>query len=178
MGQDPRAKPPRHDRLLNVLHRRKQNWLKAVVRRFTNNLADAEDLEQDVHATTLVPGRLENVRNLQKYLYRVAKNRASRKAREAKRLQPLDEGLNESRVAGDNPSGDADLESLLTDALAKLTPREREVLMLHASTEELTYDDIAQRIGISEHAVEVHLCEAKRKVTQIFSSSGQRKAQR
>jgi RNA polymerase sigma-70 factor (ECF subfamily) len=62
-------------------------------------------------------------------------------------------------------------EDLLTEAIAALPPRCREILLLR-KFENLSHREIAHRLGIAEHTVEAQLTKALRRCEAFFLRSG------
>ena len=142
----------------------KEGWrelLRRVTRR-THAHADAEDL---LHSAWL---RLERykaqhtVENPQAFLVRTAVNIGIDDSRHD-RLLPQERG-DHAEIASDAPLQDevivarARLERV-KEGLAKLTPRTREVFLMHR-IDGMKYREIAQALGISQSAVEKHIARA------------------
>jgi RNA polymerase sigma factor (sigma-70 family) len=143
----------------------RESWrelLKRVSRR-AHGRNDAEDL---LHAAWL---RLERYRtqhtvdNAQAFLVRTAVNLGIDGMRHEQILRQAGDG-NMAEIASDAPLQDevivarARLERV-KEGLAKLTPRTREVFLMHR-IDGLKYREIAQTLGISQSAVEKHIARA------------------
>jgi RNA polymerase sigma factor (sigma-70 family) len=143
----------------------RESWralLKRVARR-ARSQSDAEDL---LHSAWL---RLERyraehaVQNPQAFLVRTAINIGIDNSRHD-RIMPQDRDDHAADIACDAPLQDevivarARLERV-KEGLAKLTPRTREVFLMHR-IDELKYREIAQALDISQSAVEKHIARA------------------
>jgi RNA polymerase sigma-70 factor (ECF subfamily) len=125
----------------------------------------AADAVQELFLRLLRTPRTD-VRNASAYLSRAADSIAIDHWRREQRAERLFEAAppDALTVADPSPSVEArlmdkDLSRDLEQALATLPPRCREVLLLH-KFEELSYAEIAQRLGISRNTVMVHLANA------------------
>jgi len=108
----------------------------------------------------------EDVRDLRSYLFRIAGNIVIDEHRRRVRVGALiDFSVALDASAPDpSPSPDAALMSAetlaeLERALSDLSPRSREVLLLH-KFEGLSYSEIADRLGIAKNTVMVHMANA------------------
>ncbi|GJL55326.1 MAG: DNA-directed RNA polymerase sigma-70 factor [Nitrospirales bacterium] len=135
---------------------------------FTKKLGSASLASEVIHETYL---RVTNIRqnlliaNPRAYLYRIANNLATDVYRKehirAKYLSP--EPLQET-VPYEAPSAEREVAgrerlALLLRAIEDLPPRCREVFMMR-KFEQMDYQDIAARLGISKNMVEKHLRKA------------------
>lgn len=126
--------------------------------------AEAEDLLQDVFlAMSTREG--DRVENIEGYLFRIAANLlARRQGREASRaaleaMLESPEGFTPERVL----MGKQEAFRVLA-AIRALPPRTREAFIFHRF-EEMTYPEIARRLGISVSAVKQLIARAIRHVT-------------
>lgn len=102
------------------------------------------------------------VRNFEAFMVRIAVNLARDEHRRNRRHISADEDLTAIADAGPLPDEIVDARQQLKAvraALSKLHPRTRQILLMHR-VEGLRYRDIAERIGISESAVEKHVAKA------------------
>jgi RNA polymerase sigma factor (sigma-70 family) len=143
----------------------REGW-RALLRRVSRRAhgrADAEDL---LHSAWL---RLERYRaehaveNPQAFLVRTAVNIGIDDTRH-ERILPQERDDRAAEIASDAPLQDevivarARLERV-KEGLTKLTPRTREVFLMHR-IEEMKYREIAAALGISQSAVEKHIARA------------------
>ena len=122
-------------------------------RRFIES--DIKDVCQEVYLRLLRFERTEVVQNPLAYLFRVAANVAHDfRLRQAQWL-PLEAGLLDEPSTEPGPEQLLDAEHRsrrLAEVLASMPPLSRAVLVLH-SQEELTYKEIAARLGVSHRIV-------------------------
>lgn len=134
------------------------------VRRATRGSQDAEDLLHSAYVR-LERYRAENkVDNAAAFLVRTAVNIGVDRHRHERRV--LDEPIGEGRLDFGDPNRLPDevlaaRERLkrVTKGLAQLPPRTREVFLMHR-LDGMKYREIADRLGISQSAVEKHIAKA------------------
>lgn len=143
----------------------RESW-RALLRRVSQCAHGRNDAEDLLHSAWL---RLERyraehaVQNTQAFLVRTAVNIGIDDSRH-ERILPREREDRASEIASDAPLQDeviaarARLERV-KEGLAKLTPRTREVFLMHR-IEEMKYREIAEVLGISQSAVEKHIARA------------------
>ena len=124
---------------------------------------EAEDLVQEVFLAMQVRGAHEDVENASGYLFRIAANLLA-KRRELSHaglddLHDLAEGFSPERIL----IGRQEAARVLV-AIRNLPPRTREAFALHRF-EDMTYEAIARRLGISVSAVSKLVARALAHVT-------------
>ena len=138
--------------------------------RLTGNHADASEVAQDTYVRAFrYLCRFRGDSSVATWLYRITSNCAST-LRSRRRRHRHSELTHDVQVRDHRPDHDpesvalgADLEARLRIAVALLPARLRDVLILR-DTHELTHQEIAKRIGISESAAKVRLHRARRKL--------------
>jgi len=144
-----------------------RHHLLSVVTRRVRNRDVAADLVQDVYARLLQAGSKGGLDVDTKVLYASARNAAiehyrSTKRRAAVMERLLPEQLGLANVESPEMRVDArQTLSMLDCALMELSPRAREIFILHR-VDGMTNAEIAKRYGISVSAVEKHLARAMR----------------
>ncbi|MDQ2891880.1 MAG: sigma-70 family RNA polymerase sigma factor, partial [Pseudomonadota bacterium] len=136
-------------------------------RRLRKRLRDAEaaaDLLQDAFERLASLRAPDALRSPDAYLQRVLRNLEIDGARRARCRPsdciPLQEALLPPVAPAQEQAIEAqDLMRLYCEAVSALTPRTREVFLLHR-VDELTYSEIGRRLGISVATVEYHICRA------------------
>lgn len=117
--------------------------------------ADRKDVCQEVYLRLLRFDRTEIVANPQAYLFRVAANVAHDFNLRQRRRLPLDSQSFDETESAPGPEEIAEAASRkkrITQALESLPPLARAAIALQAR-EDLTYEDIAQRLGASRRTV-------------------------
>ena len=130
----------------------------------------AEDLAQEAFARALVH-KPENARG---WLFVVAANMARDEARKAAREQrhlTLLKGETEAQAS--DPEAEAEIDrdtqrAAVRAALERLTPRDREVLLLWDSG--MNYDEIAAQTGLAKSAVGTTLARARRRLVEAHDA--------
>jgi RNA polymerase sigma-70 factor (ECF subfamily) len=141
-------------------------WRKLVraVGRRTRSQADAEDYAHTAFVNLSEAGKTAEIRDPSAFLFRTAFNASlndrNRLANRLKAAIPLEDVHAPDR----QPLQDEVLiarERLhrLTDGLAKLSPRTRQVFLMHR-LDGMKYREIAEALGISGSAVEKHIGKA------------------
>lgn len=122
----------------------------------------AQDLSQEAYLRLLRKSGVAHDDNLAGYLFRIAERLAIDYLRSSQRAfvsEPLDENI----VSPQPEPGDLALLreqcELLLDAITSLPKRVRAVFLLR-KIDELSYSEIASRLGISEKTVQRHLVKA------------------
>lgn len=134
----------------------------------------AEELVMDVFMKLWV-GRemITQIRNLDAFLFRIAHNKSIDFLRAAAKDQRLKALLcHRLEAAAEDPADSAllllEYEQKIREAIALLPPKRREVYLL-SREEELSHEQIAQRLQISKSTVSNHIGEAQRFVRQYLS---------
>src|SRR5881397_3600227 len=148
-----------------------RNTYRALVRFLYRKVWDAdraEDLAQEAFAPALVH-QPENARG---WLFVVAANlardEARRAARERRHLTLL---KGEPSVVSGAPEEEMDAETRrarVRAALERLTPRDREVLLLWDAG--MSYDEIAAQTGLARGAVGTTLARARRRLVEAYEA--------
>lgn len=122
---------------------------------------DASDYLNDAYVRMSEHGA--PIRNFEAFMVRVAVNLARDEQRRHRRRQvSTDEDLDAIADAGPLPEEILDVRQRLKAVqaiLSRLHPRTRQILLMHR-LDGLRYRDIAERLGISESAVEKHMAKA------------------
>jgi RNA polymerase sigma factor (sigma-70 family) len=154
------------------------HWLRTVVLARVGDAAAADDVLQEVAAAAIEKGhQLRNPESTAPWLYRLAviaalqyRRRQGRRRKlldrfvermpqgeEARELDPLDWLLADERKA------------LVRKALARLPRRDAEILLLKY-TEDWSYRQLAEHLGLSTSAVEARLHRARQKMRKALSA--------
>jgi RNA polymerase sigma-70 factor (ECF subfamily) len=137
-----------------------------IAKRVRND-ADARDLAQEAYVRLLRMKRQDLIRDPRPYLYRVAANLLSEfELRRVADTSGLDRWSQEQRMHAQGGYQDGDVETLaqrkrLEAVLSQLAPKCRAVLILHRR-DHMTYEEIADRIGISASMVKKYLTQGLR----------------
>jgi RNA polymerase sigma factor (sigma-70 family) len=123
---------------------------------------DASDYLNDAYLRMSEQGS-SPVRNFEAFMVRIAVNLARDEQRRRRRRNvSTDEDLNAIADAGPTPEEMLDVRQRLgavQATLSRLQPRTRQILLMHR-LDGLRYREIAERLGISESAVEKHVAKA------------------
>jgi RNA polymerase sigma-70 factor (ECF subfamily) len=153
-------------------------WLRTVVLARVGEPAAVDDVLQDVALTAVEKGhQLRDPRSVAPWLYRLAVVAALQYRRRQGRRRKLVERFTASHPSVDSDTREADpLDWLLADerqamvrrALARLPKRDAEILLLKY-TEDWSYQQISEHLGISTSAVEARLHRARHKMRQALA---------
>lgn len=129
--------------------------------------AEAEDLVQDVFVAMQVRGEIRDPDQADRYLFRVAANAlARRRARQRwdwSGHEDLDSFAPRDDLHPERIMLDRERLSQFNAALEALPPRMSEAFILHRF-EEMTYREIARRMGVSVRTVEHFVSRAMRRI--------------
>lgn len=125
----------------------------------------AADIVQDTYVRLAMRPDHQTHDNPRALVFRVAANLATDHHRHQRIRDKFDGGnLEELHIASPIPPPDADIidrqeDALLKEAIAEL-PETRRLVFLLRMSQELSYSEIARRVGISVSAVEKHMHKA------------------
>ncbi|MBL8265101.1 RNA polymerase sigma factor [Steroidobacter sp.] len=164
-----------HDFVARLVGRYTGDLVRYLTRRVRNQ-ADARDLAQDTYVRLLRVEQVDLIRDPQAYLFRIASNLAYehqlKQRAEYSNLAktPLVEEVEQiSAVTVEDAADLAARMARVERVLATLAPRHRAALILHRQ-EGMTYEEIAEQIGVSVHAVKkyisVGLTQCRAKLTE------------
>lgn len=137
--------------------------------------AEAEDLVQDVFLAMQVRGEIRDLEQADRYLFRVAANTLARR-----RQRQRWDWAHHEELDGFAPRDDLHPERIMLDrerlsqftlALDSLPPRLSEAFILHRF-EEMTYREIARRMGVSVKTVEHFVSRAMRRIYASLEGAG------
>lgn len=132
----------------------------------TGNLADAEDVAQEVYVKVIrkLPGQIDDKR-FRGWVYRVTVNTARDLLRKRRWWLPLDTIL--TRVRPSRQAERSEFEGRLVQALGQLSFSERTVFVLR-EIQELDGKEVAQVLGCSRVTVRSHAHRARKKLQVIL----------
>lgn len=133
---------------------------------------DVQDLVQEAFSRLAKASRGGELRTPAAYLQRIARNLLHDRSR-ARRKSILHVPIEDSWELAEPPAQSLaieaqDLMACYEAALMTLTPRTREVFLLHR-VDELTYAAIAARLDISVATVEYHMSRALVRLDEVLS---------
>jgi RNA polymerase sigma-70 factor (ECF subfamily) len=170
MAEPPERGPPDD---LEAVFAEVRPALLRMAERMCGNLTDAEDVLQDTFLRAVRHGIPPGVRNLAAWLTTTLKNAFIDHCRKRKRgpsHEPMTDhhdGLTQLEPDGPEPAwGNITLDDI-RDALGSIEPVYREVYQLH-TFEELTYEQIAQQLGIQRVTVGTRLNRARKKLREAL----------
>ena len=138
------------------------NRLIREVRNRTRGRADPEELLQAAYLRLVRYRSKHAVENTGAFLVRTAVNIGIdnyRHDRFIAEVAPEDVGARENSPLQDEVLAARARLERVREGLARLTPRTREVFLMHR-LDDLKYREIAERLGISQSAVEKHIAKA------------------
>ena len=150
-------------RQVDLLYRDHATRLRRRLRARVQSPDEANDLVQDAFARLLGARRLDGLRKPEAFLNRILRNLLIDRSRRAAARPPHVEYQDEHDLAVRADQGDAieveQMRQRYMKAVAALPDRMREVFLLHR-VDQLSYVEIANRLGISIRTVEWHVAEA------------------
>lgn len=150
---------------LDTLYRQHHGWLEGWLRRKLNDTFAAADLAQDTFVSVIHSGQASEIREPRPFLATIARRLIAHRHRR----QCLEDAYLEvlaSLPEAVYPSPEEQLQALETlrqidSALDGLPAQVKEAFLL-AHLEELSYADIAERLGVSSSSVKQYLMRANR----------------
>lgn len=152
-------------------------WLRTIVLARVGDFAGADDVLQEVAATALAKGhQLRDPTRVAPWLYRLALVAALQYRRRHGRRRKLLDRYTERSPPTDSDQREVDpldwlladeRQSLVRQALSRLPRRDAEMLLLKY-TEEWSYREIADHLGLSTSAVEARLHRARQRMRRTL----------
>ena len=140
--------------------------------RITGDRALADDLLQESYYRFLrAERRFDSESHRRNYLYRIATNLAHDRHRSRRGVVsvPVPAEHEPSALAShDDVAGDAERRTDLGRAMAKLKPREREMLWL-AYAQGSSHEEIAQSLGLRKASIKMLLFRARRRLAGLLT---------
>jgi len=149
-----------------------KNRIYGYILTITHSPISAEELTQEIFLKLwIIRDELINVQNLDGYIFKIARNKTLNYLRKASYDEKFLKDLQGHMVTDEN-NVDRQInmrqyEHLLNEAIQSLSPQRKAVYEL-SRHEGLTFDQIAQRLGLSRNTVRNHLVEALKKVREHF----------
>jgi RNA polymerase sigma-70 factor (ECF subfamily) len=174
MNSQPRALDPERERLLRQLSERYRLPLTAYFARRVGSRAEAEDLTQEVFLRMVRRLELENVENVEAFVFRTAVNLLrDRSRRDKSQTERKVEFANRHPDVDDlSPERVFDSRQSLTNVIAvleQLDERTRDAFILHR-LEGMKHAQIAELLGVSVSSVEKYIIKALTLLTQRSAS--------
>lgn len=150
---------------LEALYRQHHGWLEGWLRRKLNDAFLAADLAQDTFVSVIHSGQVAEIREPRPFLATIARRLIAHRHRR-QRLEDAYFEVLASLPEAVYPSPEEQLQALETlrqidSALDGLPARVKEAFLL-AHLEELSYAEIAERLGVSSSSVKQYLMRANR----------------
>ena len=132
----------------------------------------AEDIVQDLFIHLWKANTLDKIQNVERYLLRCIKFKCIDFFRKQKRGWTIGlDWLTQEAAEQANEITEDDIEPLLHYFAAKLPPKTRQVFLLSRQSE-LTYKQIAEKLGTSVNTVENQMVNALKQMRAILKESG------
>jgi RNA polymerase sigma-70 factor (ECF subfamily) len=158
-----------------AFYQRSARPLWAYLARTSGNATLADDLMQESYVRFLcagTPGDGEVVSR--KYLFRIASNLLRDHWRKARTISidDLAEDSSAAHFSTPDTSAQTDSRLMLSPALAKLRPRDRQLLWL-AHAENYTHREIAEMTGLNATSIRLLLFRARREMAKLLREKGE-----
>jgi RNA polymerase sigma-70 factor (ECF subfamily) len=151
----------------------------AYLARATRDNRLADDLLQETYYRFLrAGGDYDNEAHRRGYLFRIAVNLVRDHQRRARfsRVEDFDESLHAGAASNQDPDGRAVQRIDLARALARLKPRERDLLWL-AYALGSTHEEIAASLGLKAASIKALLSRARRRLASLLDCRSSRRGQ-
>lgn len=141
--------------------------------RLTKSEAEAKEVVQEVFVKIWERReRINPEKNFSSYILTITKNLILDKLKKAARDKIIQEKIYQNMLALQNTSVDRLIEKefarLYQQAVDRLTPQRKIVFML-SREEELTYEEIAQKLGISTNTVRNQMSDSLKSIREYLS---------
>lgn len=146
---------------------RHQGRIYGLALRMMGNRADAEDLAQEafLRAYSALPAYRQG--SFGSWLYRITVNLCLSALRDGRRTTAVDPADLESLSVADPDDPSAERSHAVHEAIRSLDEHYRAVVVLRFM-DDLSYDEIAQVLGVSHSAVETRLHRAKKRLRELL----------
>lgn len=167
LAGDLRAVEPAMDsEVFTAFYQRSARPLRAYLARVSGDAALADDLMQEAYLRFLAsPPRTEGEADARRYLFRIATN-LMRDYWRRPVATPLAD-VPEAIFAGNDSSSESDALAMLAPAMARLRPRERQLLWL-AHAEGYSHAEIASITGLARASIRLLLFRARRRMVRLL----------
>lgn len=150
-------------------------WLRTVAAARVGEWTAVDDLLQEVSLTAIQKGaQLRDPRRVAAWLYRLVVVAALQyRRRQGRRRKHIERYANQPPLADDTPTTPLgwlladERKTLVHRALALLPPRDAEIMLLKY-TEDWSYQQLADHLGLSTSAVEARLHRARHKLRKAL----------
>jgi RNA polymerase sigma-70 factor (ECF subfamily) len=160
------AEPAMDSEAFAAFYRRSARPLRAYLARVSGDAALADDLMQEAYLRFLAsPPRTEGETDARRYLFRIGTNLLRDHWRRPATTALAD--LPETALAADDGSAGSDALAMLTPAMARLRPRERQLLWL-AHAEGYSHAEIASITGLARASIRLLLFRARRRMVRLL----------
>ncbi len=147
-----------------------QGPLSAFILKVTQSGEMAAEVVQDVFLKIWMSREtLTGIQNFKAYLFVMSRNHALNALKKAMRqIQQLDEFAKLDSNFNEASEVKIEIYSLLDEAIDKLTPRQKEIYLMHRQ-QRLTYVQIADALGIGRESVKTHLQLAVKSISKYLN---------
>ena len=164
---------------LGPLMRRHERWVRGVLFAVLGNADEVDDVLQQVWLTFWNRcGELDDLSRWRYWLYRLARNAAIDAGRKTTRRRRLWSRLTDIFSKSAKPVASPDREAILAeehgrvlDAIARIPPIYREAFVLR-HVQDLTYQEIADIVGVAPATVGTRLVRARKQMLDILKTDG------
>jgi RNA polymerase sigma factor (sigma-70 family) len=151
---------PQRSQFIAALYRRHRRSLLWYLARFLPNREDAEEVAQEAFVRLLGATQLEaDAHRARNYLFATATNLArDTHRRRSARAERAHVALEDVELEANEPPPDSGIDAqrgckIIASTLSSLQPRPRQAFLLYVQ-EELTYERIGLRLGVSKKTIE------------------------
>ena len=149
-----------------TLVRRYQQVLFTVALKLTGNEEDARDVTQNAFVRAYLKlDTYDPSRKFFSWLYRIAVNQSLNARRDRRSHEPLEEGIEAER--GSDPVERLETSGRVQAGLMALSKEYREVIVMRYFAD-LSYEEIAEAVGIPEKTVKSRLFSARQRLGEIL----------
>ncbi|MFS8615734.1 MAG: RNA polymerase sigma-70 factor [Solitalea sp.] len=165
-----------HESLFRTIYNQYKDRLYGYILAIVHSEEVAEDISYDLFSELWARRQsLRDIRNMEHYLVKVARNKSLNYLRKAKTdariMERLKEAMRPSYNAVEEHITMLEYTDILQKAVEQLSPRRKQVFYL-SRERGMTLDEIACEMNLSRNTVKNHLVEALRFIRSYFEKHG------
>lgn len=159
-----------NERSFELLYNHWEPQLSSFIYKLTNSQEITAEIVQDVFLKIWTTRQsLSAILSFKAYLFVMCKNHAiSALKQRMRKITQLHQYVNGAQLVNEEADISKEMYALLDEAIEKLSPRQKEVYLLHRQ-ERLTYAQIGETLHIGKESVKTHLQLAVKSISKYLN---------